>query len=128
MRAFAISLAIFLVLDALWLGFISKSFYASRIGHILADRVNWNAAAAFYLIFIGGLNYFAIAPALAQGSLRQALTSAAMYGLVTYATYDLTNHATVRGLPLSVTLVDLAWGVVICTAVSAGTYWLCARS
>jgi uncharacterized membrane protein len=84
---------------------------------LLADQPNWWAAIAFYLLFVAGVVVFAVAPALQAGSLRVALILGGFFGLVTYATYDLTNHATVKDWPWIVTVVDLCWGLVLTSAV-----------
>lgn len=88
----------------------------------MSPTVNWPAALAFYLIFIGGILYFAVLPALAQGSLRQALLNGALFGFFTYMTYELTNLATLPNWPLKVVIVDTAWGVALCASVAVGSY------
>ncbi len=115
---------IFLALDALWLGLISRSFYKEQIGYLMKANVNWTAAFIFYLIFIGGLVVFVISPAIEKGSWMHALLLGALFGLVTYATYDLTNLATIKDWPLLVTMVDLIWGAFISAAVSILTYFV----
>lgn len=117
-KLYCVTLAAFLAIDLVWLGFVARSFYAKHLGFLMAPRINWIAAVVFYLLFIAGLLVFVILPGLAAGSVRWTLLRAALFGLVTYATYDLTNHATVKGWPLVVTLVDLAWGAALSTAVS----------
>jgi len=112
------ALAAFLVIDLTWLGVVARGFYRDRLGYLLSPNPNWTAAIIFYLLFVAGLLYFAVLPAVAAGSLRQVLISGALFGLITYATYDLTNHATVKDWPLAITLVDMAWGTVLATAVS----------
>ncbi len=96
-----------------WLLVIAKSFYAKHLGYLLAEKPNLIAAFVFYLIFIAGMLFFVVQPALAAGSWQKALTTGVFFGLVTYATYDLTNHATIRDWPLIVSLVDIAWGCVL---------------
>lgn len=116
LRLYALTLISFLALDSLWLGIIAPGFYRQHIGHLLAARPNWYAAALFYLIFIGGLVYFAALPGALGASPRMAALRGAIFGLATYATFDLTSHAMLRDWPVIVTVVDLLWG----TALSAG--------
>jgi uncharacterized membrane protein len=118
----------FLAIDMVWLGIVARGFYRRQLGFLLADEVNWWAAGSFYLLFVGGVLVFAVAPGLQASSLPRTLLLGGLLGLVTYGTYDLTNLATVRSWPLVVTVVDLAWGTVLAAAVSgigylAGT-WL----
>lgn len=124
LKLYLIALPIFLALDALWLGLISRSFYKEQIGYLMKANVNWTAAFIFYLIFIGGLVVFVISPAIEKGSWMHALLLGALFGLVTYATYDLTNLATIKDWPLLVTMVDLIWGAFISAAVSILTYFV----
>ena len=116
-----ISVPIFFLIDILWLGFIARSFYQSKIGHLMGN-VNWTAAIIFYLIFLLGLTYFAIYPSVASSSFLAAITLGALFGFFTYATYDLTNFATLRDWPLSVVVVDILWGTVLGMSVTCGTY------
>lgn len=107
------------VLDAAWLGLIAPAFYKKHIGFIMADKPNWWAAIAFYLIFILGVTIFIVYPGWKNiDSLVKIGLLGALYGLVTYATYDLTNQATLKNWPPIVTIVDLLWGTVLTAAVS----------
>jgi len=106
-----------------WLGVVARDFYATRLGHLLGE-VNWTAAIIFYLVFLVGLTFFAIYPAAVAGDVGKALLLGALFGFFTYATYDLTNLATLRDWPLSVTLVDMVWGTVLGGSVSALTVYL----
>ena len=115
---YLITLAIFFLIDMVWLGLVAKNFYRQQLGAMLSPNVGWAAAILFYLLFIAGLQLFVIAPALAQGDALQALWQGAFFGLVAYATYDLTNLATLNHWPLLVTVVDLAWGAILGGAVS----------
>jgi uncharacterized membrane protein len=112
----------FFAIDIVWLAFVARGFYRRHLDFLLKDRPNWWAAIPFYLLFVAGMVVFAIGPALQSDSMRQALLLGAFYGLVTYATYDLTNHATVKNWPWIVTAVDLCWGVVLATSVSSIGY------
>jgi uncharacterized membrane protein len=118
LKVYAATLVGFLAIDFLWLAIVARGFYRKHLGFLLADQPNWWAAIAFYLLFVVGLVVFAVAPALQAGSLRRALLLGGFFGLVTYATYDLTNHATVKGWPWIVTVVDLCWGLALSASVS----------
>jgi len=117
---YLISVPIFFAIDMVWLGLVEKNFYVSQIGYIMGP-VNWPAAILFYLVFLVGLVIFAIHPAFLAGSVTKALILGALFGFFTYATYDLTNLATLKDWPLLVTIVDMAWGTVLGGAVSAVT-------
>ncbi len=121
-KLFAIALPVFFVIDMVWLGLISKNFYAKHIGALLKPDVNWIAAILFYLLFIAGLVVFVIMPAFEKQSWMHALLFGALFGLVCYATYDLTNLAVAKDWPVIVTVVDLIWGAVLGGVVSCVTY------
>jgi len=127
LKLFAIALPIFLVIDMAWLGFIAKNFYRAQIGHLMKTDINWVAAIIFYVIFLFGLTVFVVAPALERHSWVHALVFGAFFGLVTYATYDLTNLAVAKDWPLLVTLVDLAWGATLSASVATMTYFIAAK-
>lgn len=117
---YGITLAIFFAVDMVWLGVVAKNFYRKHLGYLMAPKVVWPAAILFYLLFIAGLVVFAVRPGLAAGEPLRALLLGAFLGLVSYATYDLTNMATVKDWPLVVTVVDLVWG----TALGGLVSWL----
>ena len=119
---YGVTVPIFFAIDLVWLVVVAKSFYRQHLGHLLAAEVRWGPAILFYLVFIAGLVFFAVRPALAAGSATRALGYGALFGLVTYATYDLTNHATLRDWPAIVTAVDLAWGSVLSASVAFLSY------
>lgn len=119
--------AVFLAGDMLWLGVVARGFYRRHLGPLLAERVNWPAAVAFYLLFIAGILLFAVFPALERGSLTRAVVLGCLFGLVTYATYDLTNLATLRGFPATVAFVDLAWGTFLTGLVSTSAFLVARR-
>ena len=121
-KTFLVAFAVFLGIDMLWLTVIASKFYKSQIGHLMADKAKLLPAAIFYVIFIAAMVYFVIIPALEHQNMTQLLLSAAIFGFATYATYDLTNMATLKDWPLLVTVVDLAWGTFISLAVSLITY------
>lgn len=112
------ALAAFLVIDLTWLGVVARGYYQNHLGYLLSPNPNWPAAIVFYMLFVAGLVYFAVAPGLRAASLGQALFSGALFGLIAYATYDLTNQATVKDWPWAITVVDMIWGTVLATAVS----------
>ncbi len=123
--SFLLTLPVLIALDLSWLGFLMRDFYQSRLGHLLGP-INWGAAVAFYLVFTIGMYYFAVLPAHAKHSLAAAALAGALYGFFTYATYDLTNMATLKAWPLSITLIDIAWGVFIGAALASAGYLLLA--
>ncbi len=120
-RGYLAALVALAVLDALWLGLVGRQFYKTRLGSLLVDQPIWAAAILFYLIHAAGIIVF---PAkLAGDSLGAAVLYGALFGLCAYATYDLSNLATLRGWPISVTIVDLAWGVAVTAAATAGAVY-----
>ncbi len=127
LKLYAIALPVFFIIDMLWLGLIAKNFYQKQIGFLMTPNVNWAAAIIFYLLFIVGLVVFVIEPALKLQSWNHAVLYGALFGLITYATYDLTNLATVANWPLLVTIVDLIWGTVLATCVSTVSFFIARR-
>lgn len=123
-KLYAIAFPVFLAIDMVWLGLVAKDFYRSQIGFLMKSEINWPAAILFYLLFVAGLVVFVIAPALEKRAWRHALLYGALFGLIAYATYDLTNLATLQGWPLLVTVVDMAWGAVLAASVSTATYFI----
>jgi len=121
--AYAAAWLVFLLLDACWLTLMGPRLYRPALGPLLAPEVDWLAAGLFYPLYLFGLLVFAIAPALERRQPRTALRLGALFGLVTYATYDLTNQATLRDWPWIVTLADLAWGSLL----SGSAAWAAAR-
>jgi uncharacterized membrane protein len=117
-----VALPVFFVIDMIWLGLVAKNFYQGQIGFLMKANVNWVAAIIFYLLFIVGLVIFVISPAVENNSLKQAILYGALFGLISYATYDLTNLATLKDWPLLVTIVDLIWGTVLGSTVSLISY------
>ncbi len=126
-KQFAIALPVFFAIDMIWLGLVAKDFYRAQIGTLMKSDINWTAAIIFYLIFIAGLIVFVIAPAVEKGSWMHALLFGALFGLVCYATYDLTNLAVAKDWPLLVTIVDLVWGAVLASSVSVVTYFIASK-
>src|SRR4030042_4394531 len=126
-KLFFIALAVFFAIDMVWLVLIAKNFYREQIGFLMKPDINWVAAIVFYLLFIAGLVVFVISPAVQKHSWTHAILFGALFGLISYATYDLTNLATIKGWPVLVTLVDLAWGMVLSASVSLLTYLIFTR-
>ena len=122
--ALAATFAVMAVLDGIWLTLVARSFYRDTIGHLLGDATNWPPAIAFYVIYTLGAWFFATQPGVDDGSALTAALRGAAFGFVAYATYDLTNHATLRGWPTLVTVVDMAWGTVLTAAVAGIAAWI----
>lgn len=120
---YVLTIPAFFLIDMLWLGVIAKDFYQEKLVSFLGP-VNWTAAIVFYLIFIVGILIFAVAPALESQSWQKALVLGALFGFFTYATYDLTNLATLREWPLTVTLVDMVWGAVLSGSVATVSFFI----
>lgn len=114
---YLLTVPIFFAIDMLWLGLVARGFYQSQLASFLGP-VNWTAAIIFYLLFIVGILVFAVLPALEANSLMKAVLLGAFFGFIAYATYDLTNLATVKNWPLLVSLVDMAWGAVLSGSVA----------
>jgi uncharacterized membrane protein len=121
-KLFLIALPLFFIIDMIWLVLVAKNFYSKHLGFLMRPDINWTSAIIFYLLFIVALIAFVISPALEKQSLRYALLYGAFFGLVTYATYDLTNLATLKDWPLIVTVVDLIWGMVLSASIAVLTY------
>lgn len=115
---YGVTALIFLALDALWLGKVATGFYKAELGALLRPRPDLAVALAFYLLYVVGIVVFASMPALAAGSPLRALLAGALFGLIAYATYDLTNLSTLQGFTWRVAAVDMTWGTFV-TAVSA---------
>ena len=122
LKVYAVSTVVFFAIDMVWLGLVARGFYRRQLGGLLAEQVNWPAAVVFYLLYIAGIVVFVTLPAAREGSLARALGLGAFFGLVAYATYDLTNLATLKGWPLGVSLVDIAWGMTLTAVVAAAGY------
>ena len=125
--AYAATAIVFCALDFLWLGFVAKGYYQSQVGTLLLDKPNLPVAALFYALYIIGVLVFAVLPALDAGSWGKALLQGALFGLFAYATYDLTNLATLKGWSAGLAMLDLAWGAIV-TGASATAGFLVART
>ncbi len=127
LKIYAVALPILFVLDMLWLGVVSKSFYAKEIGALMKADINWPAGILFYFLFAVGLVVFVIAPSIEKASWIHALALGALFGCIAYATFDLTNLALLKDWPLSITIVDILWGTVLSATTSVFAYFIATR-
>ncbi len=127
LKLYAIALPAFFAIDMLWLGLIARNFYKNQIGFLMKSDVNWAAAIIFYLLFLVGMVVFVIEPAVAKKEWTRALWTGALFGLITYATYDLTNLATLKDWPVTMVMVDMLWGTVLAASVSVVTYFVAVK-
>jgi uncharacterized membrane protein len=125
--AYLAAAVVFLALDAVWLSAMASRLYQPHIGHLMAPTVDWLAAALFYPLYWLGLLVFAVRPALVQGRAAPALRLGALFGFIAYATYDLTNQATLRDWSWTVTMADLAWGAFVSGSAAGAAAWLICR-
>ena len=121
-KLYFISLFVFLGIDSIWLLFIAKKFYADQLGYLMAKTPNLLAALIFYLLFIVGVVFLVLAPALKNNSLSQAILMGALFGLCSYATYDLTNLATIKDWPIIITIIDMIWGTTLSALVAGVSF------
>jgi uncharacterized membrane protein len=122
--SYLLTTVVFFAIDMVWLGFIAKNLYRKYLGSFLSETINWTAAIIFYLLFIVGIFYFAILPAVEKNSLAKAILGGALFGFFTYATYDLTNLATLKHWPLPIVFIDIAWGTILTGLVSTAGYFI----
>jgi uncharacterized membrane protein len=120
--AYVLTLLVFLAIDLVWLGFAAKGLYRRHLSGFLSDNVNWTAAIIFYCLYIIGIFIFCIAPATEKQSLVQAILLGGLFGFFCYATYDLTNLATLKGWPTAIVYIDIVWGTFLTASVSAAGY------
>jgi len=123
-KIYLVTLVIFFLVDILWLTVISRNLYKKYLGYIMTPNVNWVAALVFYVLFIAGLVFFVINPALAKGDLLYAILAGGFFGLIAYGTYDLTNLATLKDWPVLITVVDLLWGTFLNAATAGITFFV----
>jgi uncharacterized membrane protein len=121
--SYVAALIVFGILDALWLTTMASRLYRPALGNILLDHLRLAPALAFYFLYPIGLVVFAAMPALRSGSAGAALGYGALFGLLAYATYDLTNYATLRNWTLQITIIDLAYGAVVAGLTSVAAYY-----
>lgn len=114
--AYISAAVVFAGLDALWLGVLARKLYSEAYGTMLLEKPNMTAAVVFYALYLVGIVFFVVKPGLASGSWKTALVHGLLFGLVAYATYDLTNLATLKGFPARVVVPDIAWGMVVTAA------------
>lgn len=117
-KRYLVTAAVFLVFDIVWLGLVAPKLYKQHIGHLMAEKASLIPAAVFYLIFVAALLFFVVNPAIAANSVWRAAWMGAFLGFAMYATYDLTNMATLKDWPLVITAIDLAWGTFVTTVTS----------
>ena len=122
--SYVLTSLVFFAIDLTWLGLVAKKFYWEQLGGLLKENVNWAAAITFYLIYIVGIFIFSILPAVENDSVKHAVFYGALFGFFAYATYDLTNLATLKDWPLKVVLVDIVWGIVLTGAVSTAGFYI----
>lgn len=115
--AFGAALIAFLIIDLVWIGLVMKDFYRSQIGHLMAENIQMGWATGFYLFYVAGVVFFAVRPGLEHG-IWTAAGYGALLGVLAYGTYDMTNLATLRGWPVSIAMMDMAWGAAL-TALTA---------
>jgi uncharacterized membrane protein len=125
--SYLVTLATFVAVDMAWLGTMASRFYKPMLGDIAIAGVNVPPAVVFYAIYPVGLMIFAIEPALRAGSWLNAPIYGALFGFFTYATYDLSNQATLRNWTFSLTAVDVVWGTFLGALTSAVTFWVISR-
>ena len=117
--AYGAAAVVLAALDGVWLSTVGRAFFRPSLEPLLADRLNWAPAIVFYVLYVGGVVIFAIGPALKGGGWAQAALMGALFGFFCYATYDLTNMATLKLWPLKVALLDVAWGALVTGAAAA---------
>lgn len=118
-KLYLATFAAFFIIDMVWLGLVARNLYNQYLGFLMAPNVNWLAAVLFYLLWIAGLLILAVIPGLQGNSLGKAVLFGALFGFMTYATYDLTNLATLKDWPVIITLIDIVWGTVLSTSVAS---------
>lgn len=115
LKYYSVAFVVFFAIDLVWLGVVAKNMYKEHLGFIMSPNVNWVAAIGFYMVFIAGLIFFALNPAIEKNSVMYAFLVGGFFGLITYATYDMTNLATLKDWPVFITVVDIIWGTVLCS-------------
>lgn len=126
LKLYGLTALAFFAIDLVWLGIVASAFYQKHLGPILKPDISWGAALAFYALYIAGILVFAVLPGLAEGSLARTAALGAFFGLVAYATFDLTGMALLREFNWTVVTVDLIWGTLL-TASVASAGWFAGR-
>jgi len=124
LKLYGLAFVVFFAIDLFWLGVVAKNLYQKQIGHLLKADVNWVAAIVFYLLFIAGLVFFVLLPNAVDSNVWKVIFTGAVFGFITYATYDLTNLATLKDWPIQITLIDLTWGTFLGASTSGIAYIL----
>lgn len=124
MVSYLLTAIVFFAIDMVWLGLIAKNLYRKYLGDFLSDTINWKAAIIFYCLFIVGIFIFVIMPAVEKNSITKAIVLGALFGFFTYATYDLTNLATLKNWPLPIVFIDMAWGALLTAIVSTAGFYI----
>ena len=121
-KLYVVAFVVFFLIDIIWLAVVAKKLYQNELGYIMSDKPNWIAAIVFYLVFITGVVFFVINPAIDKDSWQYALLAGMFFGFITYSTYDLTNLATLKDWPIKITIIDLIWGTSLGGMVSLFTF------
>ena len=124
---YIVSVPVFFIVDMIWLGVIAKGFYRKALEPLITPNINWIAAIIFYLLFLVGVLIFALLPGMEKRSLVYTIAMAALFGFIAYATYDLTNLATIRDWPLMLSIVDMIWGSFLSASTATLTYLIMSR-
>ncbi|MBN2588677.1 MAG: DUF2177 family protein [Sedimentisphaerales bacterium] len=124
---YIVSVPVFFIVDMIWLGVIAKGFYRKALEPLMTPNINWVAAIIFYLLFLVGVLIFALLPGMEKKSLLHTIVMAALFGFIAYATYDLTNLATLRDWPLMLSIVDMIWGSFLSASTATITYLIMSR-
>lgn len=124
---YIVSVPVFFIVDMIWLGVIAKGFYRKALEPLITPNINWIAAIIFYLLFLVGVLIFALLPGMEKRSLVYTIAMAALFGFIAYATYDLTNLATLRDWPLMLSIVDMIWGSFLSASTATITYLIMSR-
>lgn len=122
---YGIALLLLVIIDGIWLGFVIKNFVMHSVGHLMEEKVDIVPALFFYPLYALGITVFVVLPAISGGfSPWKVFLMGSLLGLVAYGAYDLTNAATLKDWPLSMTVLDMGWGTLLTGSVSAGTFYL----
>ena len=125
--AYLTALVVLLAVDMVWLGFIARDFYKSQLGGLMAEKPLLGAAAAFYLLYPVGVTLFAVTPGLRETNWASTALLGLVLGLVAYGTYDLSNLATLKNWPVTLTLVDMSWGAALTMIAAVAAYFAAVR-
>lgn len=122
---YGMTAAVFFIIDLVWLGAAAKGLYDRHIGGLLREQVNWVAAVLFYLLYIGGIQFFVLIPALQENSgIAHTALVGSLLGLFAYSTFDLTCLALIRNWSVTITIIDILWGTFLTGSTAALVIWL----